>query len=114
MEGASIHTDPWVGENPHVSKGRIPKRILVPSPDCGSSARKKKKKKSAQMSWEAAESRSSSRMWEVGEKDGLQENQISHIKAVMPRQRTQKQHTQKMAHQTQTRGPNPQCSVPSL
>lgn len=63
---------------------------------------KKKKKKAARMSWEAAESRSSSRMWEAGEKDGPQENQASQGNAVMPSQPTQKQYTQKMAHETQT------------
>lgn len=93
--------DLWVGENPHVSKGRRTKRILVTSPDCGSISRKKKKKKSCSDVLEAAESRSSSRMWEAGEKDGLQENQASQENAVMPSRPTQKQ-TLKMAHQTQT------------
>lgn len=62
---------------------------------------KKKKKKSCSDVLEAAESRSSSRMWEAGEKDGLQENQASQENAVMPSRPTQKQ-TLKMAHQTQT------------
>lgn len=100
VEGASHLHGSRVGENFLVSKGRRIKRILVTSPDCGSSPRGKKK--AARMSWEAAESRISSRMWEAGEKDGPQENQASQGNAVMPSQPTQKQYTQKMAHETQT------------
>lgn len=68
-----------MGKDPHVPKGRITKRILVMSPGYGSIAGKK----AAQMSWEAAESRSSSRMWVVRRKDELQENQASRVNVVM-------------------------------
>lgn len=62
----------------------------------------RQKKKTAQMSWEAAESWSSSRVWVVRRKDGLQEKQASCVNVVMTSRPTQRQGTHKMAHQTQT------------